>query len=71
MQPQSEWPMEKFNYLGQTFINLLVVTEYYHQNAEKNFLKYFDFQKEVDAYDISFFPRKLYIYKKGTTKIRQ
>ena len=63
--------MEKVNYHGQAFINLLIVTEYYHQNAEKNFLKYFDFQKKFNAFNIGFFPRRLYIYKKRTTKIHQ
>ena len=51
----------RVNYLGQVFTNLLVVTEYYQQNADK--------QNEIDAYNIGFFPRRFYICKKRTAKL--
>ena len=54
---------------GFVFTNLLVVTEYYQQNAGKHFLKYIVFQNEIDAYNIGFFPRRFYICKKRTAKL--
>ena len=47
----------------------LVVGVYYNQNAEKDFLKDFDFQKDVDDNNITvWFPRRLYIYEKRITE---
>ena len=58
----------KVSYLGQVFAHKIVVSKYYHDNADKSFLRFFRFVKPVKVMNSGWFSRIAYIYKKGTIK---
>ena len=37
----------KVNYSGYAFYNTIIVSKYYHQLADKNFLRYFNFKQTI------------------------
>ena len=59
---------EKFQYLGQVVQNgaKILVTRWYHERVDKNFLRYFTFQRVVHVIK-GHFPRTMFIYKKTKT----
>ena len=58
----------KVSYLGQVFAHKIVVSKYYHDNADKKFLRFFRFVKLVTVMNSAWFPRIAYIYKKRDYK---
>ena len=54
----------KVTYHGPVFANKTVISKYYHDNVDKNFLRFFRFVKPVMAINSGWFPRIAYIYKK-------
>ena len=55
-------------YLGPVFAHKIVVSKYYHDNADKKFLRFFRFVKPVMAMSSGWFPEIAYIYKKRDNK---
>ena len=58
----------KVSYLGPVFAHKIVVSKYYHVNADKNFLRFFRFIKPVTVMNSGWFARIAYIYKKRNNK---
>ena len=54
----------KVTYHGPVFANKIVISKYYHDNVDENFLRFFRFVKPVMAMNSGWFPRIAYIYKK-------
>ena len=45
------------------------VSQYYHDNADKIFLKFYNYIKTIRGEILTHFPRNMYIYKKNITVI--
>ena len=52
----------KVSYLCPVFAHKIVVSKYYHINANKNFLRLFRFFKPVAVMDSGWFPRIAFIF---------
>ena len=40
------------------------VSQYYHDNVDENFLKFYNYRKTIRGENWTYFPRNMYIYKK-------
>ena len=56
------------SYFGPVFSHKIVVSKYYHDNSDKNFLRVLRFVKSVTVMNSGWFPRTTYIYKKRDYK---
>ena len=54
----------KVSYIGTSFKENVLVSKYYHSNSDKNFLKYFHFEKPVQVLKSLYFPQILFVYQK-------
>ena len=52
------------NYSGYTFHSTIIVSKYYHQLADKNFLKYSNFKRTILVAEGTYYKKIGYVYKK-------
>ena len=51
---------------ADTIYENLHASQYYHDNADKNFLKFCNYMKTIPGENLIHFPRNMYIYQKKT-----
>ena len=54
----------KVNYSGYAFYNTIIVSKYYHQLADKNFLKYSNFKRTILVAEGTYYKKIGYVYRK-------
>ena len=52
------------NYSGYAFYNTIIVSKYYHQLADKNFLKYSNFKRTILVAEGTYYKKIEYVYRK-------
>ena len=55
------------NYNGYVFFNSIIISKYYHQLADKNFLRYFNFKQTILVAEGAHYKKIGYVYRKKDT----